>query len=181
MMNTGLNLYLANLGKYNEGELVGKWISLPITEEELSAELAEIGINEYYEEYAIHDVDNYYNFDFNIGEYSNVMEISEQVEKIEELTEYEFKMLSSYMDVTGSDFDEALENYEDAHYVEIDGNTFYSKKAQLAENYIDECIGGVEHLDRETLMRYFDFEAYGKDLAYAYSLSEQNDMYVSTY
>jgi antirestriction protein len=30
-------------------------------------------------------------------------------------------------------------------------------------SYIDQ-IGGVENLDRETLMRFFDFEAYGREL-----------------
>ena len=30
-----LNIYLTNLGKYNEGELLGEWVELPITEEEL--------------------------------------------------------------------------------------------------------------------------------------------------
>ena len=49
-------IYLTNLGKYNEGELVGKWIDLPISEEELEATLEEIGIDgEKYEETFITD------------------------------------------------------------------------------------------------------------------------------
>ena len=40
-----MEAYITNLGKYNEGELVGKWISLPISEEELEQVLQEIGIN----------------------------------------------------------------------------------------------------------------------------------------
>ena len=30
-----MNIYLTNLGKYNEGELVGEWVQLPISNEEL--------------------------------------------------------------------------------------------------------------------------------------------------
>ena len=30
-----LKIYIANLGKYNEGELVGEWLTLPTTDEEL--------------------------------------------------------------------------------------------------------------------------------------------------
>lgn len=52
-----LSGYITNLGKYNEGELVGKWIELPIDEDEFEEELKEIGIGEedefgqVYEEY----------------------------------------------------------------------------------------------------------------------------------
>lgn len=32
-----LNIFLTNLGKYNEGELISEWVSLPATDEQLSA------------------------------------------------------------------------------------------------------------------------------------------------
>lgn len=50
-----LKIFLTNLGKYNEGELVGEWISLPVSEEELEAVKERIGINEQYEEWFITD------------------------------------------------------------------------------------------------------------------------------
>ncbi|NFO86654.1 antirestriction protein ArdA [Clostridium botulinum] len=28
-----VNIFVTNLGKYNEGELVGKWLSLPFTDD----------------------------------------------------------------------------------------------------------------------------------------------------
>ena len=38
MANNNLNVFITNLGKYNEGELVGKWIELPLLDnEELSS------------------------------------------------------------------------------------------------------------------------------------------------
>ena len=43
-------VYIANLGKYNEGELVGDWFTFPIDEEDVKEK---IGLNERYEEYAI--------------------------------------------------------------------------------------------------------------------------------
>ena len=48
-----MNIYLTNLGKYNEGELVGEWVQLPISNEELQKVFERIGINEVYEEYFI--------------------------------------------------------------------------------------------------------------------------------
>ena len=34
-----LQAFVTNLGKYNEGELVGEWVSFPVTPEELRAVL----------------------------------------------------------------------------------------------------------------------------------------------
>lgn len=34
-MSTILNIWIGNLGKYNEGELKGDWIELPVSEETL--------------------------------------------------------------------------------------------------------------------------------------------------
>lgn len=33
--NTTISGYITNLGKYNEGYLIGEWINFPITDEEL--------------------------------------------------------------------------------------------------------------------------------------------------
>ena len=49
-------VYIANLGKYNEGYLVGAWFTFPIDEEDVKEK---IGLNEQYGEYAIHDTDNF--------------------------------------------------------------------------------------------------------------------------
>ena len=64
-------VYIANLGKYNEGYLVGAWFTFPIDEEDVKEK---IGLNEQYEEYAIHDTDN---FPIAIGEYVSIEELNE--------------------------------------------------------------------------------------------------------
>ena len=53
-----MKIYLTNLGKYNEGYLIGKWVKLPVAENKLNEVLKEIGINKYYEEYFITDCEN---------------------------------------------------------------------------------------------------------------------------
>ena len=55
-----MQVYIANLGKYNEGELVGAWFTFPIDFEEVKEK---IGLNDEYEEYAIHD----YELPFTVG------------------------------------------------------------------------------------------------------------------
>ena len=67
-------VYIANLGKYNEGYLVGAWFTFPIDEEDVKEK---IGLNEQYEEYAIHDTDN---FPIAIGEYVSIEELNEMYE-----------------------------------------------------------------------------------------------------
>ena len=47
-----MRIYIANLGKYNEGELVGAWFTPPVDFEEVKER---IGLNDEYEEYTIHD------------------------------------------------------------------------------------------------------------------------------
>ena len=45
-----MRIYIANLGKYNEGELVGAWFTPPVDFEEVKER---IGLNDEYEEYAL--------------------------------------------------------------------------------------------------------------------------------
>ena len=58
-----MRIYIANLGKYNEGELVGAWFTPPVDYDEMAER---IGLNDEYEEYAIHD----YELPFEIDEYT---------------------------------------------------------------------------------------------------------------
>ena len=53
-----MKIFITNLGRYNEGYLVGKWVKLPVCEDVLDKVLKEIGIDEYYEEYFITDYEN---------------------------------------------------------------------------------------------------------------------------
>lgn len=73
-------LYIANLGKYNEGILQGEWFTFPINMQEVAEQ---IGLNAQYEEYAIHD----YEFDFplSIGEYTDIEKLNELVAHIESI------------------------------------------------------------------------------------------------
>ena len=57
--------FITNLGKYNEGELVGEWVKFPTTAEELKEVFKRIGIGQKddfgqpYEEWFITDYDCY--------------------------------------------------------------------------------------------------------------------------
>ena len=57
--------FITNLGKYNEGELIGEWVKFPTTAEEIKAAMDSIGIGQKddfgyaYEEWFITDYDCY--------------------------------------------------------------------------------------------------------------------------
>ena len=94
-------VYIANLGKYNEGYLVGAWFTFPIDEEDVKEK---IGLNEQYEEYAIHDTDN---FPIAIGEYVSIEELNEMYEMID-VAYYYIDELQALGDIPPS-----LQNYID--------------------------------------------------------------------
>ena len=71
-----MRVYIANLGKYNEGELVGAWFTPPVDYDEMAER---IGLNERYEEYAIHD----YELPFEIDEYTPIEEVNRPCEMVE--------------------------------------------------------------------------------------------------
>lgn len=75
-----MQVYIANLGKYNEGELVGAWFTPPIDYDEMAER---IGLNDEYEEYAIHD----YELPFEIDEYTPIEEVNRLCEMVEDLPE----------------------------------------------------------------------------------------------
>lgn len=151
-----IRIYLTNLGKYNEGELVGKWVDLPTTNG-FDEHLEEIGINEEYEEWFITD----YETDIDgleIHEYSNIEELDELAETLEGLQDYDREVIEVLIS-EGYSLEEALEKkddcmvYSDCHDME-----------DVAREYIEEC--GLLHDVPEMLQNYFDFEAYGRDMSF---------------
>ena len=55
-----ISAYVTNLGKYTEGELVGKWLDFPTTQTKINTVLKEIGIDgTRYEEIFITDYEAY--------------------------------------------------------------------------------------------------------------------------
>ena len=155
-----INLYIANLGKYNEGELVGAWVALPVAKDELARILREeVKINEMYEEWAIHD----YECDIDgveISEWANIWELNELAEMLERTDEYDRKIIESCLEVFGGKISDYVNRIDE--YVLLEGvETDYD----LGYYYVEEA--GIYDLDSLDNLRYYiDYEQFGRDIAY---------------
>ena len=146
--------FITNLGKYNEGYLVGKWIDFPIDDDDFEKELASIGVvsGSMYEEWFITDYDCAL-FDMHdaFGEYPNIDDINEVAEALD-CREDEFVAL---LEVCS--YEDALDHLEDEDF------TFYYDMTleDVAYELVDECYNLPE-----IAQRYFDYKAFARDLSF---------------
>jgi antirestriction protein len=154
-----MRIFLTNLGRYNEGQLIGKWLGLPYSELELKSTLQEIGINERYEEYFISDYESDIGLD--IGEYENLDALNEVAECISNLDSYEFQTLQAAIEYEAPDISriteiiDRLDEYNlhtDIHDDEDIGNYFLFE----AGIYDLSNIGN--------LANYLNCEAFGRNI-----------------
>lgn len=146
--------FITNLGKYNEGELIGEWIDFPISEEELEEVKARIGINAEYEEFFFTDWEGP---DF--GEYPSIDRINEFAEAVNDRG-LDDDVVAAIVD-NFADIDDAIDcviNESFTVYPEC-----YSDQ-DLGYYVVDELYGGPESLDKDTLEMYFDYDGYGRDI-----------------
>lgn len=149
-----MKAYITNLGKYNEGYLIGKWIDFPIDEDDFKKELESIGVKEntMYEEWFVTDYDcSLFDMYDAFGEYPNIDDINEVAEALED-NESEFTALME------------VYNYTDAlGYLESDNYTFYEGMTleDVAYEIVEECYNLPE-----IAQRYFDYKAFARDLGY---------------
>jgi len=108
-----MNVYLTNLGKYNEGELIGKWLELPLDESEIQRAMDEIGINEDYEEYFLTDWEC---SPVDIWEYDDIYKLNEMAQELEELNQLEQETIEFLMKYMGFEWDMAIKKVKESDY-----------------------------------------------------------------
>ena len=161
--------FITNLGKYNEGELVGEWVKFPTTAEEMKEVFKRIGIGQRddfgqpYEEWFITDYDCYVDGLYDkLGEYESLDELNYLASKLEEMSDSEYAQFQAGMEMgdhCGSlqeiiNLTENLDCYEIYPHIE--------DYDDLGRYYIEELevMQVPEHLQN-----YIDYEAYGRDVA----------------
>jgi antirestriction protein len=177
-----IDVFLTNLGKYNEGELCGKWFSLPASRKEIRDALKHIGIGApragsdladgyVYEEYFITDYESKVRgivkaFD----EYENIYELNHlakrlylldeaQLEKYEAVFDLEDQMgIKGLINMT---YEENLDNYDLFPCFKGVSHPSESEQYEYLGMFL---LNELNHIDiPENLEPYFDYEAYGRD------------------
>jgi antirestriction protein len=153
-------IYLTNLGRYNEGYLMGEWVKLPVDKDKLQEVLDRIGINERYEEYFISDYDTLFS-NLHISEYSSITELNELAKKIDGLADYDYEKLAAVLECESSmSIAEILEIIDDLESFNLLAEV--EDDETLGEYYAE--VGCIFHNIPDSIQRYFDFEAYGRDI-----------------
>lgn len=158
-----LSVFVENLGKYNEGELVGRWLELPCSDDELQSALKEIGIGSprfdggVYEEWFVADWDCDIPF-LKYSEYPNLDEWSEVAEWFDGASERDKALVSFLLD------DDMSRTFDEAVGICRSGEAYFVGGIESAYDvgrYFAEEYGLLDDVGEE-VARYFGFESYGQ-------------------
>ena len=158
-------IFITNLGKYNEGYLTGEWVKFPVTNEEMQEVFKRIGINRHYEEWFITDYKCYdlglYNL---LGEYESLSELNYLASRIMELDESEefWQAVLELGENTGSvkEVINLTENMDCFDYLPGIMNDY-----DLGYYWIEES-GCYNTRLPGFLLNYFDYESFGHDICF---------------
>ena len=145
-------IYVANLGAYNAGRLVGRWLDLTelkdIDELKKVVDIIANTNSVYGDEWAIHDYSNFPNMGEN-PDLEKVIEVAEIVE------EHGFNKINAFLEIYSI---EDLDNFEESY------NGEWSSFQDYAEDFFDSCYEVPENISN-----YIDYEAFARDLSYDYN------------
>lgn len=174
-----LNVWIGNLGKYNEGELVGGWLKLPKSDKEIDEFLKnEVELDDEYEEYMINDYETdlpykVYEFD-SIRELNLLAKIAEEVEDMDKI--------NGYIDTQGE-----LSKLELMNLLkQEDRISFYNYEDDVTTASIEhkygytmaELWGVAKLLEDNDLSMYFDYEKYGRDRSMCCNVALLDEGYI---
>ena len=171
-----LNVWIGNLGKYNEGELVGEWLKLPVSKQELDTFLREkVGLQltqaevdkaleeegVCYEEYMINDYET--DLPIKISEYENLDNLNLLATTAENANDMD--AINAYVDSQGEmtleELANLMEQEDDIAYFRF-SNDSSSMSAEEKMGYeMADATGLLSTLQKLQIEEFFDFEGYG--------------------
>jgi len=152
-------IWLGSVAAYNNGQVHGEWLELPMDVETLAAKVktySDDGRGDYF--IADHECDA----NILIKETSSPFQLNEWAEQFEMLGDHEIDCVNFLIDF-GADVYGALKNYDDV--------TFYDKMTmkEVAQSLVDDgCFGEIP----DSIANYIDYAAIARDL--------QHDGYIET-
>lgn len=172
VLDGSFEAFVTNLGKYNEGSLVGEWVKFPVTEEEMQKVFERIGIGskdefgQVYEEWFITDyecpIHGVYEM---LGEYESLDKLNYLASRIDELDKWEQEKLVAIMEA-GCDEVSDIDDLINLTF-NLDCYDFIPDihdESDLGYYYVHEA-GIYEEADLGSLANYIDYERFGRDVA----------------
>lgn len=162
-------VFITNLGKYNEGDLVGEWVKFPTSPEEIQKVFERIGIGstddfgQPYEEWFITDYDMYVDGLYDkLGEYESLDELNYLANVIEDMDDFDYEKFCAA--VEAGDYTSSLQDIINlAQDLDAYEYTPATSDQELGEYFIEEC-GMYDTSAMGALANYIDYEAYGRDV-----------------
>lgn len=167
-----LKIYVTNLKEYNNGKIIGEWVSLPCEGlEEVLNKISNNGNDELFISDYETDISN-----LKISEYEDILQLNEIAEEIEEMREDELIAFQAYLEQYANNMEQALEEVHQGNY-----RIYYNcdNMEDVAYQVVNDCglLDGVP----EEVKIYFDYEAYGRDMEINGTFIQIDNSFVELY
>lgn len=165
-----LKIYVTNLKEYNNGKIIGEWVSLPCEGlEEVLGKISNNGNDELFISDYETDLSS-----LKIGEYEDILQLNEIAEEIKGMYDDEIIALQAYLEEYN--MEQALEEVRQGNY-----RIYYNcdNMEDVACQVVNDC--GLLDGAPEELKVYFDYEAYGRDLDIEGTFTQVNDAFVELF
>lgn len=166
-----LKIFISNLKEYNNGKIIGEWVSLPCEGlEEVLNKISNNGNDELFISDYETDISN-----LKISEYDDILQLNEIAEEIDNLSDDEVIALQAYLEQY-NDIEQALEEVRQGNY-----RIYYNcdNMEDVAYQVVNDC--GLLDGAPEELKVYFDYEAYGRDLSINGTFTQVDDAFVELF
>jgi len=160
-----IKAFITNIGKYNEGELEGAWLSFPTTPEALAKTFENIGVDfNRYEEWFITSYETSVK-GLSINEFESLDSLNYLANKLDKMEEWEVEHLQAALQYDlGFNVTDTInlleENNLDCYNVLYDVESEYD-----LGYYIVEESGKYNTDNMGKLAQYIDYESYGRDVS----------------
>lgn len=182
--------WVGNLGKYNEGELVGEWVTFPVDEEERQEIMDRIGIGKpvdpddplfgTYEETFFADYDCELPLFDVFGEYPQWETLNEIAEAVEDVEGTDAEVLLAIIGNMGTaspdEIRAGIRDYESGDWRFFPGCDDMSDVAQVIA-WEDPAFESAP----DFMQRHFDFASYGEELDSSGTFLPTESGYVEVY
>lgn len=167
-----LKIFISNLKEYNNGKIIGEWVSLPCEGlEEVLNKISNNGNDELFISDYETDISN-----LKISEYDDILQLNEIAEEIDNLSDDEVIAFQAYLEQYANNMEQALEEVRQGNY-----RIYYNcdNMEDVAYQVVNDCglLDGVP----EEVKIYFDYEAYGRDLDINRTFIQIDNSFVELY